>query len=83
MMEGHRDTLAELRETNDSLLTTKTNETMKVLTVMASLALPAAIIASVFGMNTKAPIDNFWVIVGGIAAFTALLFVFFKYKKWM
>ena len=83
MMEGHRDTLAELRETNDSLLTTKTNETMKVLTIMASLALPAAIIASVFGMNTKAPIDNFWTIVGGIAVFTALLFVFFKYKKWM
>jgi magnesium transporter len=83
MMEGHRDTLTELRNTNDSLLTTKTNETIKVLTIMASLALPAAIIASIFGMNTNAPVDNFWTIVGGIALFTSLLFIFFKYKKWM
>ncbi len=83
MMEGHRDTLKELRETNDSLLTTKTNETMKVFTVLAALALPAAIVASIFGMNVETPVDNFWTVVVSILAFTMLLFIFFKYKKWI
>ena len=83
MLEGHRDTLTELRETNDSLLTTKTNETMKVFTVLAALALPAAIIASVFGMNVQTPINNFWDVVVAIIIFTIILFVFFKYKKWI
>jgi len=38
-MEGNRETLSELRETNDSLLTTKQNETMKILTILAGLNL--------------------------------------------
>jgi len=80
--------LLELRETNDSLLTTKTNEIMKVLTVMASLLLPAALIASIFGMNSAdIPIvgkeNDFWIIVWVMVAATVMLFLYFKYKKWI
>ena len=88
ILEGHRETLNELRNTNDSLLTTKTNETIKILTVIASLALPGAIIASIFGMNaTSMPFvgepNDFWILVSIIAAVTFLTLMFFKYKKWM
>lgn len=87
MLDGQRETLNELRDTNDSLLTTRTNETMQVFTVMTALAAPAAILASVFGMNTDMPfnghIDNFWVIVSAILLLTTFLFIFFKYKKWI
>ena len=88
ILEGHRETLSELRETNDSLLTTKTNETIKILTVMASLALPAAIVASLFGMNAQAmPFvgnpNDFWILVFIILIITFLTLLFFKYKKWM
>jgi magnesium transporter len=88
LLEGHRETLEELRETNDSLLTTKTNETMRTFTVIAALALPAAIMASIFGMNAKSmPFigmpNDFWLIMLLIIVFTILLFLFFKYKKWL
>ncbi len=88
ILEGHKETLSELRETNDSLLTTKTNETIKVLTIMASLALPAAIVASLFGMNaTSMPFigdpNDFWILVLMVVITTFLTLLFFKYKKWM
>jgi len=87
-LEGHRETLLELRETNDSLLTTKTNEIMKFLTIMAFVTFPLALIASIFGMNTEnIPIvgtpNDFWIIIGIMVASMFFMFIFFKYKKWI
>ena len=87
-LEGHRETLSELRETNDSLLTTKTNEIMKFLTIMAFVTFPLALIASVFGMNTSLPAfigqeNDFWIVMGIMATATLVMFMFFRHKHWM
>jgi magnesium transporter len=79
--------LQELRDTNDSLLSTKQNETMKVLTIMAFVTFPLTLISSVFGMNTASmpivgnPFD-FWIISGIMCATGLLFFAYFKYKRW-
>ncbi len=88
VLESHRETLQELKSTNDSLLSTKTNEIMKVLTIMAFLTLPATLIAGVFGMNTVGtPIigssQDFWVVVGIMLLSILGLLSYFKYKKWI
>ncbi len=82
------DWLVELRETNNSLLTTKQNEVMKILTIMAFVTFPLSLLASIFGMQTTyLPFvghpNDFWIIIGvmGIAMF--FFFLFFKYKKWL
>ena len=83
-----RDALQELRETNNSLLSTKQNEIMKNLTVVAFIALPLSFIADMFTMNTRytplvgMPYD-FWIILGimGVVAVSSLLY--FKYNKWI
>src|SRR3989344_207780 len=82
------DSLHELRETNNSLLSTKQNETMKVLTVIALFMLPLSFIAEVFAMDTKnMPIiglpHDFWIIVGLMVALGAAMLAFFKHKKWL
>jgi len=82
------DTSSELRETNNSLVSTRQNEIMKVLTIMAFVTFPLSLIASIFGMNTKTlPIvgmpNDFWIITGIMAIATFFFFVFFKYKKWL
>lgn len=82
------ETATELRETNNSLLSTKQNEIMKVLTIMAFVTFPLTLISSVFGMNTKVlPIvgqpNDFWIIIAIMGAIALLFFVFFKYKKWL
>jgi magnesium transporter len=88
ILESNRETLLGLRDTNDSLLTTKTNEVIQILTVMAFVTFPLMLISSIFGMNTDTlPIvggpNDFWIILSGMALATIVMFAFFKYKKWI
>lgn len=81
-------TMKELRETNNSLLNTKQNEIMKVFTVIAFMTFPLALVAAVFGMNTEhtpivgAPHD-FWIIMLLMTLFGAVMFIYFKKKRWL
>lgn len=82
------DMLDELRATNDSILSTKQNEVMKIFTILAFVTLPLSLISSLFGMNASSMplVENpygFWMVLG-IMIFTGLaMFSFFKYKKWI
>lgn len=81
------DTLSELRNTNDALLSTRQNEIMKNLTVVASIILPLSLVASIFGMNTvNNPIigsnHDFWTIVGIMAVVGLGTAFYFQLKKW-
>lgn len=82
------ESLHELRETNNSLLTTKQNEAMRMLTIMALFTFPLALIAAILGMDAKHnPIlgkaNDFWIILGIIIAFAFFMFWYFKHKKWL
>lgn len=81
-------TLDDLRDTNDSLVSTKQNEIMKTLTIMAFITFPLSLFTSMFGMNTQTiPIVghewDFWIIVAIMIIVSIGFFIFFKYKKWM
>ncbi len=83
-----KDMLDELRETNNSILSSKQNEITKVLTILAFLVIPSATISQIFGMNVEnSPISghiyDFWIIAGIMAIITLLIFVIFKIKKWL
>jgi len=87
-LEIQKETLTDLHETNDSLLSTKTNEVMKFLTIMAFVTFPLALLASVFGMNTHyMPIvgvkGDFWIVIGIMSVTVIFMFSFFKKKGWM
>ncbi len=87
-LDGHRETITELRKTNDSLLTTKQNETMKTLTIMAFITLPLSLIAAVFGMNVEyTPLagvpGDFWIVIALMGTTLIALFLYFKHKNWM
>jgi magnesium transporter len=80
--------LSELRETNNSLLSTKQNEVMKIFTILAFVTFPLSLVASIFGMNTKyIPIVghqyDFWIVMGMMTFATILMFIYFKYKRWI
>lgn len=78
----------ELRVTNDSLLTASQNQVTKTLTVMAFVALPLTLIASIFGMNANPmPLvtspHGFSAILGLMALTGLGLFMYFRIKKWL
>ena len=81
-------TLAELRETNNSLLSTKQNEVMKIFTILAFVTFPLSLFASVFGMNTlHTPFVgskyDFWIVIGLMGCATFFMFLFFRHKHWL
>jgi len=83
-----RDSLLELRETNNSLLSTKQSEIMKNLTIMAFVTFPLTLISSLFGMNAEhIPIvgvfADFWIIIGIMLTIALSFFIFFKHKHWL
>ena len=86
--KDQKEVLNDLRSTNDSLLTTKTNEIMKILTVTTFSLLPATLIGQIFGMNTKVmPIIgwryDFWIILSMMIFVGVVTFLFFRSKKWL
>ena len=87
-IHNYRESLLELRDTNNSLLSTKQNEAMKILSILAFITFPLSLIASIFGMNTKyLPIvgqdGDFWIIVGMMGLLTISFFLYFRYKGWL
>ncbi|MBI5644938.1 hypothetical protein HY970_02460 [Candidatus Kaiserbacteria bacterium] len=80
--------LHELRETNKSLLSTKQNETMRVLTIMALLTFPLSLFVSIFDINAVynpiigLPYD-FWIIVFIVLTAGISMLMYFKRKKWL
>ena len=83
MLDDQKAVLSELRETNNSLLTTKTNEVIKALTVINISILPAGLIAGLFAMDTdNNPTHNFWFILLLMSIVASLSLLFFKQKKW-
>jgi len=87
-LKALKSTLDNLRLTNDSLLETKQNSIMKVLTIISFITFPLMLFSSMFGMNTEnTPILgntlDFWIIVGIMVAVSVVFLIFFKYKKWL
>jgi magnesium transporter len=88
IMKHQMEYVAELRATNNSLLSTKESQIMKTLTLMASITLMPTLIAGIFGMNTHSdPIigtqHDFWIVLGIMVASTILILYFVYRKKWL
>lgn len=82
------ETLKELRETNDSLLTSKQNEVVKKLTIINFIILPLNLIAFIFAMRTQGMpiVDNpnaFWIILVIMLSAASIAFTYAKSNKWI
>lgn len=87
-LEGLVQDLALVREAFESEISNKTNEIMKVFSIVASIFLPLNLISSMYGMNFKnipfVEHEQGYYIVSIIMVFISLgLLYLFKKKKWL
>ncbi len=80
--------MKELRETNNALLSTKQNETMKILTVVAFIALPLTLVISLFQVdNISRPIvgqeNDFWIMLVVLVSIAIVMYAYSKFRKWL
>ncbi len=67
--------------------TNKTNEIMKILTLISSIILPLTFITSLYGMNVFLPMASlnlaFWILLGGMTLLSVGMIFYFKKRRWM
>lgn len=87
-VESNAAFLSELRETNNALLSTKQNEIMKTLTILAFIALPATTVLSLFQIDSASrpivglPLD-FWILAAMVGCIAFGLYTWFRHKRWL
>lgn len=88
-LEIAREILNDLRTSNDSIMTTKANETIKTLTIISFTLLPITLITGIFGMNTSDSAliirddGDFILVLIFIIILWLIMFIYFKSKKWL
>ena len=85
--ETFRDLVNGAMDTYFSIVTAKTTEIMRVLTIISTIMMPLTFITGFFGMNVSLPMENKAWAVGVIALFmlliTSLMLFVFKKRRWM
>ena len=87
-VETQRDLLTNAMDIYLSSVANRTNQVMKVLTILSTVALPAVIISGIYGMNVKGipwldSAHGFAIVMGLMAATTIVLLLLFRVLRWI
>jgi magnesium transporter len=87
LLDNYKEVVEALEDTNESLISHRQNDVLRILTVFGAIFLPLTFITGVFGMNVLYPGESthaaFWVIVGFMIATIVGMVAFFHYKRWL
>jgi magnesium transporter len=86
-LEDYKEVVEGLSDTNTTLTSFRTNEVMRVLTVIATIMLPLTLVASFLGMNIyPMPVDNPGAFAGIVVAMLCIIvgmLAFFRSRRWI
>lgn len=87
MTEDYGELIEGLSTTFDSMQTNKTNQIMKILTLISSIVLPLTFLTGIYGMNVLLPLQEegiaFWVIIVFMILIGGGMVFYFRSKKWL
>jgi magnesium transporter len=87
MLENYKEVVEALEDTNESVLSHRVNDVLRVLTAFSVVILPLTLIASVWGMNVGVPGEGdeaaFWGILGGMLVLLVGMLTVFRRRGWL
>jgi magnesium transporter len=87
MLENYKEVVEALEETNESVISHRVNDILRVLTSISVVVLPLTLLASLWGMNVGVPGEGggtaFWVIVASMVALLVGMLTFFRRRGWL
>jgi magnesium transporter len=87
ILDNYKEVIEALEQTNESVISHRQNDVLRVLTVFASIMLPLTLITGIFGMNVRFPgFDTtwaFWTVVTLMLGTLVALLAFFRFKRWL
>ena len=86
-LDEYKEIIEGLNDTYDSLATNRTNEVIRMLTIIATILLPLTVVASLYGMNIPLPFQDsiyslVFVFVIWAAVVSGMLY-FFRRQHWI
>jgi magnesium transporter len=87
ILDNYKEVVEALEDTNESVISHRQNDVLRILTVFSVVLLPMTLITGFFGMNVEFPGEGtawaFWTIVLGMVCSLAGLLAFFRWKRWL
>jgi magnesium transporter len=85
LLDNYKEVVEALEATNESAISHRQNDVLRVLTLFSVLLLPLTLVASIFGMNVAFPGEGsaaaFWVFVAAMVGVLVGLLAFFRLKR--
>jgi len=87
VLENFKEIVEGLESSNESVLSHRLNDGLRVLTAVSVILLPLTLMASVFGMNVHFPGEGspiaFWLILAAMIAILLGMIAFFRRRGWL
>jgi magnesium transporter len=87
LLDNYKEVVEALEATNESVISHKQNDVLRILTVFSVILLPLTLLTGIFGMNVAFPgfgtHDAWWAIVGAMATALLAMLGFFRWKRWL
>ncbi len=87
MLENYKEVVEALEDTNESVLSHRVNDILRVLTAFSVVILPLTLLASIWGMNVGVPGEGsetaFWVIIASMAGLLVGMLGYFRHRGWL
>lgn len=84
-----QDRMTGIQEVHLAAVSNRLNEVMKVMTAISTVYLPLTVLTGMWGMNVALPVlpggpaAQFWWIVGGLVALSAVMLGLFRLRRWL
>jgi len=87
MLENYKEVVEALEESNESVISHRVNDILRVLTAISVIVLPLTLIASIWGMNVAVPgegdSEDFYAVLAGMAVILVGMLVYFRKRDWL
>jgi magnesium transporter len=87
MLENYKEVIVALEETNESVLSHRVNDVLRVLTAISVIVLPLTLLASIWGMNVGVPgegeTSTFYAVCGAMVAILVGMLAYFRRRGWL
>jgi magnesium transporter len=87
MLENFKEVVEALEDTNESVISHRVNNVLRVLTAFSVVILPLTLLASIWGMNVGVPgeasTEAFWAIIAAMLAILVGLLSLFRWRGWL